>query len=571
MLHCVGKFILQTALILFLRKVYMSKSTTNKHACTFIAVTGGVCSSIGKGVLTSSIGTLLQSAGYNVQVMKWDPYLNIDPGTMSPLVHGEVFVTHDGAETDLDLGHYERILGMHLTAQSSASSGQLFHTLLQRERQGYYLGRCIQLVPHAVDLIKERIVEFAEKTKADFLLIETGGTVGDLEGEIFLEGIRQLAVDRGKESVILCHLSYVPYLSWAHEIKTKPTQHSVALLKKAGLIPDLLCLRVDAPYITDEVKKKLSVMCGVDTQAIFSVPTHDILYKLFLDLDAQGVSRVIQEKAKKDEILKADLSSWQEVISVIQTAATKKVSVGMIVKYVGASEPYISVVEAIKSAAYASGVTAEIHLIDAYLLEEGDQEAWSMLHKMDGIVVPGGFGVRGTEGKIAAAGYARKQNVPYLGLCLGLHIMLVEAARSLLNLPRASSTEFDPNTPDPVIILLEEQKDNENNKGGSMRLGAFPCTLSKGSEVQKAYDKEEVLERHRHRWEVNNLYKESFEKSGVVFSGIYKPKQLVEIAEFSFHPFMVGVQFHPEFLSTPRTPHPLFKAFMKAAIEKKGL
>ena len=535
----------------------------------FIIVTGGVCSSLGKGVLVSSLGTLLKNAGYNISVVKCDPYLNVDPGTMSPLVHGEVFVTDDGAETDLDLGHYERILDVHLTKDSSTSSGQIFKEILEDERKGTYLGRCIQLVPHVVDAIKRRLLKLAVNTKADYVLVEIGGTVGDIEGETFLESIRQLKMDLA-ERLMHCHLSYVPFLSWTGEVKTKPTQHSVMLLKRAGLIPDALFLRTDKRIHAKSVNK-LAVMCGVSKNMIFQVLSFSPLYELFLDLEKQHVHIQIQ-KYFSQKPKKTNLTDWKRLIRLIKTKKPS-LKIGLIAKYLGSNDPYISVVEAIKAAGYVNKRNIELVIISARNLENKHmlvgKKAWGEVAFVDGIVVPGGFDERGLEGKILAARWARKHSVPYLGLCLGMQAMLIEAARSLASLKDATSTEVDKKAKVPLISLLEEQK-GIDKKGGSMRLGAYPCTIIKGTKAYGAYKKDVVCERHRHRYEFNNVYRSKLESVGVVFSGIYKNENFVEIAEIKDHPFMVATQFHPEFLSRPLTGHPLFNAFIEAVIKQKA-
>jgi CTP synthase len=537
-------------------------SSVVKQKTKFIVVTGGVCSSIGKGVLVSSMGTLLKNAGYSLSVVKWDPYLNVDPGTMSPLEHGEVFVTDDGAETDLDLGHYERMLGVHLNKFSSVSSGQIFKEIVDKERRGAFLGKCIQLVPHVVDAVKARLLNFALTTKANIIIIEIGGTVGDMEGEIFLESVRQLKMQLPTKKIFHAHLSLVPYLSWSNELKTKPTQHSVTLLKQSGLDPDGLFLRTDKK-LDSHTQEKVSVMCGVDKEFIFQVQTFDPIYKLFVDLHRQDLHTKLQKWFEIKKPKSSDLSEWKKLITLIGKKK-KSVRVGLIAKYIGRSDPYISVIEAIKSAAYSCNRDVEIVVIEAEKLEKGGM---SQLKSIDGIVIPGGFDKRGIEGKIKAVKWARENNIPFLGLCLGLHVMLIEFARSLLKLKDASSTEFDKNTKHPVISLLEEQRKIEK-KGGSMRLGAYPCTLVSKTVAQKAYGKKLVNERHRHRYEFNNKYKERFEKVGVIFSGIYKKQNLVEISEYEPNKFMVGVQFHPEFQSSPLKSHPLFKALMEAIIKK---
>ncbi|MCK4651322.1 CTP synthase [Candidatus Babeliales bacterium] len=539
-----------------------------KKNTKFIIVTGGVCSSLGKGVLTSSIGVLLKNSGYTLSVVKWDPYLNVDPGTMSPLVHGEVFVTDDGAETDLDLGHYERILGIRLTKDSSVSSGKIFKEILDSERQGKFLGRDIQYVPHVVEVIQRRLLKLALGSKLDFVLVEIGGTVGDMEGIAFLESIRQLRMKLPEKQLMLCHLSLVPYLSWANELKTKPTQHSVIFLKKAGLAPDALFLRLDRGIDLKE-RNKLSVMCGIEKELIFEDLTLNPLSKLFVDLEKQGLNEKIQKWFGIKKVKKTDISGWKKLIQVI-SKAKKILNIGLIAKYVGSNDPYLSVIKALESAGYLQGYKVNIELIEAEkLVFEGYGSAgsfWKKLKKVDGIVIPGGFDERGAEGKILAARWAREKKVPFLGLCLGMQIMLIEFARSMLKLKNASSTEFDKKTKYPIISLLEEQKEI-SIKGGTMRLGAYPCYLKSGTQASAIYKKKEILERHRHRYEFNNKYRNMFEKYGIVFSGIYKKENLVEIAEFKDHPFMIGCQFHPEFLSTPLKSHPLFKEFIKNAIK----
>lgn len=537
-----------------------------KQKSRLIIITGGVCSSIGKGILLASTGTLLKNAGYSVSVAKWDPYLNVDPGTMSPLVHGEVFVTDDGAETDLDLGHYERILGVHLNKSSSVSSGQIFKEIIDKERKGGFLGQNIQVIPHLVDAVKTRMLNFALATKADFVLIEIGGTVGDMEGEFFMEAIKQLKMDM-PSNLFHGHLSLVPYLSWAHEIKTKPTQHSVMLLKKAGLSPDCLFLRTDKELEENSIEK-LSVMCSVDKDLIFQVPTKYPVYKLFTSLQKQGLHTKIQEWSGIRKPKETNLNQWKKLVKQIEKKKDK-IKIGLIAKYIGQNDPYISVIEAIKSASYSCDRDVEIIVIEAQKLEKADKrtsQAWKQLKSVDGIVIPGGFDKRGIDGKILAVEYARKNDVPLLGLCLGMHVMLIEIAQNVLKLKDAYSTEFNKKTKHPVIYLIEEQK-TVKEKGASMRLGAYECTLSTGTKAYKAYKSKKIRERHRHRYEFNNEYKKQFEKHGVVFSGIYKEKNLVEISELKKHKFMVGVQFHPEFLSSPIKPHPLFKAFVEAIVK----
>lgn len=531
----------------------------------FITVTGGVCSSIGKGVLLSSIGVLLKNAGYSVAVVKFDPYLNVDPGTMSPLEHGEVFVTADGAETDLDLGHYERMMQLSLTRDSSITSGQIFEEVLAGEREGKFLGRCIQLVPHVVDAIKNRLFNFALNKKVDFVLIEIGGTVGDMEGVIFLEAIRQVRLALGQHKLFHVHLSLVPYLSWANEIKTKPTQHSVLALKGLGIFPDCLVLRAEKP-VDEKPVQKLSLMCGIDKDFIFQVLTYRPIYKLFPDLQRQGLSDRIQHYFGIETPQKSNLEQWNHYIQLIDETKSS-VNIGLVAKYVGSNDPYISVVEALSAAGYWNKVKVNLTVIDAQELEKEANNphalVWNQLSSMDGIVVPGGFDNRGIEGKILAAQWAREHKTPYLGLCLGMQIMLIEYARAVLGWKDANSTEFDKQTTHPVISLLVEQQGIEH-KGATMRLGTYPCLIKHGSKAYQAYNADLIHERHRHRYEFNNKYRQDFEKAGIVFSGIYEDKNLVEIAEIANHPFMLGTQFHPEFNSSVLHVNPLFMAFMKA-------
>jgi CTP synthase len=531
----------------------------------FIFVTGGVCSSLGKGVLMSSLGVLLQSGKSTVSVMKCDPYLNVDPGTLSPLVHGEVFVTADGAETDLDLGHYERMLDISLTRESSITSGKIFKAVIDAERRGDYLGNDIQLTPQVTDLLINKFVTFALQQRTTYTLIEIGGVIGDKENDIYLEAIRQLRQQLGEKKVILCHLSLVPYLPWVQEIKTKPTKHSIYALKTAGLSPDFLFLRtdqlLDAPII-----EKVASLCTIEQTKVIQVPTVEPIYKLFSMLDEQQIAQKIQEQAGFTAE-RHDLSSWNRLIATMQKV-TEELSIGLVAKYIGGNDPYISVIEAVKIAVNHAGLQPNIVIINAELLQEGHQESWQQLQCVDGIIVPGGFGPRGIEGKILAAQWARTQQIPFLGLCLGMQVMLIEYARHVLGLANATSTEFDPNTTNPVIHFLLEQN-TINQLGGTMRLGNYQCSLLAGSKAQNAYKTTEIHERHRHRYEFNNRYKEQFEAAGMVFSGINSEKDLVEIAEIKDHPFMIGTQFHPEFTSRQLRPHPLFTALIESCLQNQ--
>lgn len=532
-----------------------------------IVITGGVCSSIGKGVLVAAIGVLLKKAGYSVSVMKWDAYLNVDPGTMSPSVHGEVFVTADGAETDLDLGHYERHLDIELTRKSSLSAGQIYQEVLTGEREGQYLGKNIQLVPHVVDAIKKRLLSFVVAESVDFVLVEIGGTVGDIELELFLESIRQLRMDLGKKHLMHGHLSYVPCLSWSGDVKTKPTQHSVIALKRAGPFPDCLFLRSDA-LVDENQLQKLAIMCGIPRGMIFHALTYDPIYELFSDLDAQHVTKKVQEYFGIEHLRIADLSAWNSYVNNIKTITTP-LRIALIAKYIGNDDQYISVVEALKAAAYHAKRKLVLVVIPAADLESpvGGQAysvAMSNLESVAGIVVPGGFDKRGTEGKIVAARFAREHNVPYLGLCMGMQVMVIEAARSLLNLQSANSLEINASTSDPVIALLENQK-GMLTKGATMRLGSYSCTITPGTKAYLAYAATQVVERHRHRFEVNNAYRDRLAAVGLIFSGINSELNVVEIVEIANHSFMLGSQFHPEFTSRPLAVNPLFQSFVYAA------
>lgn len=526
----------------------------------FIVVTGGVCSSLGKGVLASSIGALLTTAGYAVTMAKCDPYLNVDPGTMSPHEHGEVFVTADGVETDLDIGHYERVLGRELSGLSSITAGKVFRDILAAEREGSYLGKTIQLVPHVVNEIEERLARLALSGNYDFVIIEIGGTVGDIEGEIFLETIRQMRYVLGRERLVHCHLSYVPFLSWADEIKTKPTQHSVMLLKRAGLAPDLLFLRAEVA-IDSSMCKKIGAFCDVPSEHVFVVPTRKPQYLLIRDLKEQGVAEIIQQRSGITAVRSSDMTEWERFFTKLSSHA-QVVKIGMVAKYVGSNDPYISLCEAIRSAGYANDVAIELSIVPAEEIEiMSPEQIDSQLSYFDGIVVPGGFSERGVEGKIRAITWARERKVPFFGICLGLQMMLVESARSLLGLSQATSEEFNPASPDVVIAMMADQK-KVLGLGGTMRLGNYACKLVPGTHAAAAYGALVVHERHRHRYEFNPQYRDALERVGVVFSGTNPDSGLVEIVEHADHPFMVAVQFHPEYKSTPLRAHPLIAAFV---------
>lgn len=528
----------------------------------YIFVTGGVCSSLGKGIASASIGNLMKAAGFSVFTQKLDPYLNVDPGTMSPFQHGEVFVTDDGAETDLDLGHYERFIDTPLSKLSSTSTGQIYHTVLDRERKGDYLGGTIQIVPHITDEIKRRIRESAKTSKADIMLCEIGGTVGDIEGQPFLEALRQMRQEEGRENTLFVHLTLLPFLKSSNELKTKPTQLSVKLLQSMGIHPDMIMLRADEKIDSKHIIK-ISKFCDVAKEAVVPSPTVKSIYEVPLIYEKYGIVKTICEKLKL-KYRKSDMKGWEEMVNNI-TTSNKEISIGLAGKYNDLDDAYISVIESIKSASFYYKRKAKIVWIDAEKIETGDKNEWKKLHKVDGVVVPGGFGSRGTEGKILVAEYCREEKVPYLGLCLGAQIMTIEYARNVCELKNATSEEFVPNAKHKVVHFLPGQSE-KRAKGGTLRLGSWPCKILKGTHAYKAYGTESINERHRHRYEFNNDYKKQLEDKGLIFSGISPDRSLMEIVEVKDHPFMVGSQFHPEFKSRPNRPHPLFRDFIKAAL-----
>lgn len=528
-----------------------------------VFVTGGVCSSLGKGIASASIAKILKSAGFRVSIQKLDPYLNVDPGTMSPFQHGEVFVTNDGSETDLDLGHYERFIDENLTKFSSVTTGKIYRHVLETERQGGYLGGTIQVVPHIVNEIIARIDEAAKATKADVLVVEIGGTVGDIEGEPFLEAIRQLRQDRGRENALSVHLTLLPYLAGSKELKTKPTQLSVREIRRAGIQPEIIMARADQD-IPKELLQKISKFCNTQQDAVFAMPTVSSIYEVPLILEDQNLATVLERKLKLKKI-KPKMKKWRTMIEQNKTI-TETIQIGMAGKYNGLEDAYLSVMESIKFAANAVGKKAEIVWIDTEKLEKGVKKEWEKMKEISGVVVPGGFGSRGIEGKIAVATYARENNLPYLGLCLGSQIMAIEFARNVLKIKNATSEEFSPRAKNKIVHFLSGQSE-KIKKGGTLRLGAWPCIIKRGTKAYKAYKKTKISERHRHRYEFNIAFQKDFEKAGFVFSGTSPDRKLVEIVEVSNHLFMVGSQFHPEFLSRPDHPHPLFKAFLQASIK----
>ena len=525
----------------------------------YIFVTGGVVSSIGKGISVASIGRLLKSRGFSLSLQKLDPYLNVDPGTMSPYQHGEVFVTSDGGETDLDLGHYERFVDMDLTRSSNVTAGQVYSDVITRERRGDYLGGTIQAVPHVTNAIKDRIKGLAQETGAEVIVVEVGGTVGDIEGQPFLEAIRQMRNDVGRENVYYIHVTLLPYISATGELKTKPTQQSVRELRGMGIQPDAIICRSDYE-VPDSIKEKIAFFCDVEQRGVIAMPTVSTIYEVPLILEEQGLGELITERLGLPK-QPHGLGEWQKMVERAK-ASKETVKVALVGKYVDLPDAYLSVREALRHAALFYDREVDLTWVPSEEVERVGPHA--LLDTACGIVVPGGFGPRGIEGMIQTAAYARERQVPYLGLCLGMQVMVMEFARSALGLKEANSTEFNRFTPHPVIDLMPDQRDI-SEMGGTMRLGVYPCRLREGSLASQAYGVPEIQERHRHRFEFNNQYREDLEEQGLHASGLSPHGTLVEIAEVEGHPFMVGVQFHPEFRSRPNRPHPLFRSFMDHA------
>ena len=527
-------------------------------AAKYIFVTGGVVSSIGKGICVASIGRILKSQGLAVTVVKLDPYLNVDPGTMSPYQHGEVFVTCDGGETDLDLGHYERFIDVELTRDSNVTAGQAYVGLITRERRGDFLGGTIQTVPHLTNEIKDRLVGLAAKSAADVVVVEVGGTVGDIEGLPFLEAIRQMRNLVGRNNVFYVHLTLLPYISASEELKTKPTQHSVKELRSIGIQPDALICRSDSE-VTRPIQEKLSLFCDVETEAVFPMPTVSNVYEVPLIMEQFGMGRILSQALSLGG--QCELGEWRTLVERMNSARDT-VSIAVVGKYVEYPDSYMSVREALRHAAAACGLRAEVRWVHSEAVERDGPEAY--LKDVSGIVVPGGFGPRGVEGMVDTSRYARDKGVPYLGLCLGMQVMVIDWARDVAGLKRANSSELDPDCAHPVIDIMNGQI-GVTDLGGTMRLGQYPCIPQGGTRAGGAYAAPQVMERHRHRYEVNNRYRETLEASGMVMSGLSPDGALVEAAEIPDHPFMVGVQFHPEFQSRPNRPHPLFHALIGQA------
>ncbi|CAN5735303.1 CTP synthase [soil metagenome] len=531
----------------------------------YVFVTGGVVSSLGKGIAAASLGRLLGSRGLRVVNQKLDPYINVDPGTMNPFQHGEVFVTDDGGETDLDLGHYERFTGENLRRLSNVTAGSVYLSVIQKERRGDYLGDTVQVIPHITNEIKDRIRRLGEESDVDVVITEVGGTVGDIESLPFLEAIRQFGNDVGRANVLFAHVTLVPYLGTSEELKTKPTQHSVAELRSHGIHPDLIIVRSDRE-IDDAVRRKISLFCDVEARAVIAAPDADDIYEVPLTLHDGGLDAVVCDRLGL-VTGPTRLQSWREMVARAMSAS-EEVTVGIVGKYVDLPDAYLSVVEALRHGAAAHDVALDIRWIPSDELT--GLLAESHFEGVDGIVVPGGFGHRGIEGKIEATRYAREAGIPFLGLCLGLQCAVIEFGRSVLGLTGANSTEFDPSTPHPVIDLMESQHDVED-KGGTMRLGLYAAKLAEGSHVRALYGHELVYERHRHRWEVNNRYRKDLEASGLRLSGLSPDDLLVEYVELIDHPFFIGTQAHPEFRSRPDDPHPLFSGLVEAARDHRRL
>jgi CTP synthase len=529
----------------------------------FIFVTGGVVSSLGKGIAAASIGRLLVARGLTVGLQKFDPYINVDPGTMSPYQHGEVFVTEDGAETDLDLGHYERFADANTSRASNVTAGGIYDTVIRRERRGDYLGGTVQVVPHITDEIKQRIALIASSSDVDFVITEIGGTVGDIESLPFLEAIRQFPVDVGRRRCMFIHLTLVPYIGHAGELKTKPTQHSVNELRRIGIAPDMLMCRSESP-LSSEIRKKIALFASLPTEAIVSACDVDNIYKVPLTFDQQGVDEFVLDHFGI-EAPAADLARWTEPIERLEHA-TRTVRIALVGKYVQLEDAYLSVAEALRHAGALQDSRVEIDWIDSETLADVSG-ARERLASVDGILIPGGFGGRGWEGKICAAQVAREDGIPYLGICLGMHVAVSEFARSVAGLEGANSTEMDPETPNPVIDLLPEQKEVAD-LGGTMRLGADPIKLHDGTRAREIYGEAVIYERHRHRYEVNNLLRKRIEAAGLGVSGTSPDERLVEVVELAEHPFFVASQFHPEFKSRPERPAPLFREFVAAALRR---
>ena len=535
-------------------------------ATKLIFFTGGVISSVGKGVTASSVGRLLKARGFEITIQKLDPYLNVDPGTLSPYQHGEVFVLDDGSETDLDLGHYERFCDLHLKKTSTVTTGQVYEEVINRERCGDYLGGTIQVIPHITNEIKKRVELLTRSTDADIALIEVGGTVGDIESQPFLEAIRELRNDLGRENTAFVHITWLPYLRATNETKTKPTQHSVRELRSVGILPDMIIARSDFPF-EEELSRKISQFCDVRKEAVIPLVTADLLYEIPLVLEQARVADILLERLALEPKHPPKLQGWKTMVAELKRQKPT-IKIGLVGKYVELHDAYLSVREALNHAALYYGVGVDLQWISSAVIDKSNMQ--ELLDGLDAILVPGGFGSRGVEGKVLAAQYARENKIPYLGLCLGLQVMMIDFARNVLGLKEADSAEFNKLTPDPVIDLMLEQR-GLSQLGGTMRLGLYPCHIKPSTKAFALYQEEMIHERHRHRYEFNNDYREQFEENGMVFSGLSPDGVLVEMAELKNHPYMLASQFHPEFLSRPNRAHPLFLGLIEAACKKAGL
>jgi CTP synthase len=537
----------------------------NDKKTKYVFITGGVVSSLGKGITAASLGRLLKSRGVSVTIQKLDPYINVDPGTMNPFQHGEVFVTDDGAETDLDLGHYERFIDVNLGKANNVTAGMAYFSVISKERRGDYLGGTVQVVPHITNEIKDRIRKVTKDENFDVVIVEIGGTIGDIEGLPFIEAVRQFKKEVGRDNTINIHVTLVPYLETTCEFKTKPTQHSVKELRGIGISPEVIICRSTA-RLTPELKEKISLFCDVNREAVIGLTDVSSIYEVPLVLEQEGLDDIVIKYLDLQVKKKAeDLNDWREIVKTI-LSPTKIVKVAIVGKYVELPDAYKSVVESLKHGGVANKVGVEIKWVDSESLEK-EPNLEPVFRDVHGIIVPGGFGVRGVEGKISAIKYARENKIPYLGLCLGMQCAVIEFARNVCNLKDANSTEFNQKTKFPVIDLMEEQK-KIMDMGGTMRLGAYPCKITKDTLLYKAYKENMIKERHRHRYEFNNMYKFQFQKAGMVFSGIYPDRDLVEVIELKDHPWFLATQFHPEFKSRPNRAHPLFRDFIAAAVSR---
>ncbi len=528
----------------------------------YVFVTGGVVSGLGKGITASSIALLLKARGYKVFMQKFDPYINVDPGTMNPIQHGEVFVTYDGCETDLDLGHYERFIDEELNYTSNITSGKIYSSVIEKERRGDYLGGTVQMVPHITDFIKEKVYEAGKTSGADIVITEIGGTVGDIESLTFIEALRQIQYEQGNTNTFFVHTTLIPYIYGSGELKTKPTQNTVKDLRNMGIQPNAICCRTPE-HLNDSIKKKLSMFCSIPTENVIEAIDVKNIYQIPLNFYEQKIDEIILKQFKMN-INKIDIKYWKDLVNTVNNL-DKTITIGLVGKYVELHDAYLSVAESLRHAGYKYNTKVEIKWIDSEKLES-EKNIKDVFKDVAGIIVPGGFGSRGIEGKIKAIKYAREENVPFLGICLGMQLAVIEFARNVCGIKDATSTEFDPNTNNPIIDLMEEQK-RITDMGGTLRLGNYECKLMQGTLAYKAYGTDIILERHRHRYEFNNAYKETLEKHGMVFSGINVMRNLMEIIELPKHKHFIACQFHPEFKSRPNRPHPLFDSFIGASLK----